>query len=174
MGRLLFAFRKRFASFYLRKIQYNSNPKKISTRTRLYGYLFKSMGRGCKIKSGCIIEDPHMISIGSNVSIQHSCYLSGYGGITIGDDSSLGNNTRIFTTEHPYTKGIPFREQPLEICPVAIGRNVITGSGVIILGGVHIGDNVIIGAGSVVSRDVPSNCIFAGNPARKIKDIVLE
>ena len=42
-------------------------------------------------------------------------------------------------------------------------------SGVIILGGVTIWDNVIVGAGSVVTKDIPSNCFVAGNPARIIK-----
>jgi acetyltransferase-like isoleucine patch superfamily enzyme len=50
-----------------------------------------------------------------------------------------------------------------------IGDNCILGIGAIILAGVRIGDNVVVGAGSVVTRDVPSNVIIAGNPARVIK-----
>lgn len=50
-----------------------------------------------------------------------------------------------------------------------IGKQSIIGYASIILPGVRIGDNVIVGAGSVVSRDVPSNCIVAGNPAKIIK-----
>lgn len=49
-----------------------------------------------------------------------------------------------------------------------IGNNVFIGMNSIILSGVKIGDNVIIGAGSVVSKDCPSNGVYAGNPARYI------
>lgn len=52
-----------------------------------------------------------------------------------------------------------------------IGKNVKLGASVIIIGDITIGDNVIVGAGSVVTRDVPNNCIVAGNPARLIKCI---
>ena len=50
-----------------------------------------------------------------------------------------------------------------------IGNQCIIGYASIILPGVRLGDNVIVGAGSVVSREVPSNCIVAGNPAKIIK-----
>lgn len=51
-----------------------------------------------------------------------------------------------------------------------IGNNVSLGANVTIIGNIHIGNNVKIGAGSVVVRDVPDNCVVAGNPARVIKD----
>ena len=41
----------------------------------------------------------------------------------------------------------------------------------LILGGITVGDNVIVGAGSVVVKDVPSNCVVAGNPAKVIKEL---
>lgn len=50
-----------------------------------------------------------------------------------------------------------------------IGDNVSCGASVTIIGGINIGNNVIIGAGSVVVKDVPDNCIVAGNPAKIIK-----
>ena len=50
-----------------------------------------------------------------------------------------------------------------------IGNNVTLGANVTIIGHVHIGNNVIVGAGSVVVKDVPDNCVVAGNPARIIK-----
>lgn len=50
-----------------------------------------------------------------------------------------------------------------------IGNKCFIGSKAIVLPGVTIGDEVIVGAGSVVTKDVPSNCIVAGNPARIIR-----
>lgn len=52
-----------------------------------------------------------------------------------------------------------------------IGDNVTIGANVVIIGGITIGDNVVVGAGSVVVKDVPENCIVAGNPAKIIKFI---
>lgn len=49
-----------------------------------------------------------------------------------------------------------------------IGQNVTIGANVVIIGDIRIGDNVIVGAGSVVTKDVPDNCVVAGNPARII------
>lgn len=50
-----------------------------------------------------------------------------------------------------------------------IGDNVSLGANVTIIGNVHIGNNVTVGAGSVVVKDVPDNCVVAGNPAHIIK-----
>jgi serine acetyltransferase len=54
-------------------------------------------------------------------------------------------------------------------CRPIIGNNVNIGANVVIIGDITIGDDVIIGAGSVVVKDIPNNCIIAGNPARIIK-----
>jgi carbonic anhydrase/acetyltransferase-like protein (isoleucine patch superfamily) len=54
---------------------------------------------------------------------------------------------------------------------VHIGNNVWIGDSVIVCKGVTIGDNSIIGAGSIVVRDVPPNCIAAGNPAKIVKHL---
>ena len=50
-----------------------------------------------------------------------------------------------------------------------IGDNVTLGANVVIIGGITIGNNVVVGAGSVVVKDVPDNCIVAGNPAKILK-----
>lgn len=55
--------------------------------------------------------------------------------------------------------------------PIVIGDNVFIGYGSIILPGVSIGSNVVIAAGSVVTRNVPSNSVYGGNPAAFIKNI---
>lgn len=50
-----------------------------------------------------------------------------------------------------------------------IGDWCVIGIGATVMAGVRIGDEVVVGAGSVVTKDVPSNCIVAGNPARIVR-----
>lgn len=64
------------------------------------------------------------------------------------------------------TIGSKGTDRPLEL-PI-IGNNVDFGANVTCIGGITIGDNAVIGAGSVVVKDVPTNAIVAGNPARVI------
>lgn len=63
-------------------------------------------------------------------------------------------------------KPVPYKTQP-----VVIGDDVWLGTNVIVLKGVNIGERSIIGAGSVVTHDIPSDCIAAGNPCKVIKKI---
>ena len=79
---------------------------------------------------------------------------------------SIGKN---FSCRHLTTVGNKI-DGDIENRPV-IGDNVYLGVNVTIIGPVHIGNNVIVGAGSVVVKDVPDNCVVAGNPARIIKSL---
>lgn len=54
-------------------------------------------------------------------------------------------------------------------CPTTIGNNVFIGANSVIMPGVTVSDNVIIGAGSIVTKDIPSDVIVAGNPAKIIR-----
>lgn len=73
---------------------------------------------------------------------------------------SIGKN---FGCIHCTTIGKAYGKAPV------IGDNVFLGCNVTIIGGVKIGNNVTVGAGSVVVKDVPDNCVVAGNPAKIIK-----
>lgn len=77
---------------------------------------------------------------------------------------SIGDN---FSFIHCTTIGNDKGKSPV------IGNNVSLGANVTIIGDVHIGNNVKVGAGSVVVKDVPDNCVVAGNPAKIIRKIEL-
>lgn len=66
---------------------------------------------------------------------------------------------------------IPYQKQG-EICKgIKIGKNVWVGGNCIITDGVTISDNAIIGAGSVVTKNIPANCLAVGVPAKVIKEL---
>ena len=90
--------------------------------------------------------------------------------MTIGDDAFIGPNVSIYTACHPIeAEKRRSRQEWAEA--VTIGNDVWIGGGVTIVPGVTIGDRVVIGAGSVVTKDIPSDCVAAGNPARIIKKL---
>lgn len=114
------------------------------------------------------------IVIGNNVGISQSSLIA-MSDIVIGDNVKIGGGTCIFTSDfHSLDPSIRRGDNDILNCkcaPVKIGDNVFIGARVIILKGVHIGNNSIIGAGSVVTRDIPENQIWGGNPAKFIRYI---
>ena len=78
----------------------------------------------------------------------------------------------ISSSNHNFkNSNIPFKQQGINLQKVTIGNNVWIGARVTILAGVKIGNNCIIGAGSVVIKNIDSNSIAIGSPAKKIKDL---
>jgi acetyltransferase-like isoleucine patch superfamily enzyme len=87
------------------------------------------------------------------------------GGIHIGANTLVAGGTVILSHDHCKRVG---NNQPY-IVDTYIGRNCFIAVGAIILPGINIGNEVIVGAGAVVTKDVPSNCVVAGNPAKIIR-----
>ena len=81
-------------------------------------------------------------------------------GIHIGEESYVASGAIVFT--HDFCRAIHKDTH--------IGKRCLIGANAIIMCGVTIGDEVIVGSNAIVTKDVPDNCIVAGNPAKIIKD----
>ena len=108
------------------------------------------------------------IQIGKNVFINHACSFLDLGGITIEDDVLIGPKVNLITENHPIN---PNNRKSLICKPIVIKKNAWIGAASTILPGVTIGENAVIAAGSVVTKNVPNNTMFAGIPAKFIKNI---
>jgi maltose O-acetyltransferase len=104
------------------------------------------------------------LKVGKNFTRLHGvildpshCWL-----ITIGDNVTMAPRVHILAHDASTFHFLGYTK----IGRVDIGNNVFIGSDTVVLPNVRIGDNVVIGSNSTVSRDVPSNCVVAGNPAR--------
>jgi maltose O-acetyltransferase len=104
--------------------------------------------------------------VGSNFSMQPDCFIDFSHCWLI----TIGNNVRLAPRVQLIAHDGSLRESTgrVKIGLIDIGNDVFIGNGAIVLLGVTIGCNSVIGAGSVVTKDVPSNSVVAGNPARFI------
>ena len=138
-------------------------------RNKCYKLVFMNMGYESNICDGVTIDYPHKISIGNRVSIHPYCWISGLGGITIGNFVAISSGTKIISFNHIFSStNIPIKDQSNIKLPVKIEDDVWIGANVIILGNVTIGKGSVIGAGSVVNKDIPDYSIAVGNPCKVI------
>jgi acetyltransferase-like isoleucine patch superfamily enzyme len=107
--------------------------------------------------------------IGRNVFVNQNCTFYDLGGIDIADEVMIGPNVSLITSGHPVE---PSRRRDFTIAkPIVIERNVWIAAGATIIGGVTVGENSVVAAGAVVTKNVPSNTLVGGNPARVIRSI---
>ncbi|WP_286295416.1 acyltransferase [Vibrio apostichopi] len=109
--------------------------------------------------------------IGNDVDFAKGVLVTTDGGLVIKDRVLIGYGTNILTSNHkiPNGKDKIFGAGHIKK-RVIIENDVWIGSNCVILPGVTIGEGSVVAAGSVVTKDIPSFCICAGVPAKKIKD----
>lgn len=116
------------------------------------------VGHGVKIWSNSVIDS--MADIGCNTRIHCNCYIAQC--CQVGNNVFIGPGTQLLNDKYPV------RTDPEAWEPVIVKDDAVIGGGVTILPGVTIGEGALIGGGAVVTKDVPTGEVWAGNPARKI------
>lgn len=115
------------------------------------------------------------LTIGDNARISNTA-ISCFEEIRIGENVFIGANVKIYDSDfHPITPEYRYGEgrdnSKAMKKSVVINDGAFVGAHSIILKGVHIGRNSVVGAGSVITRNIPDNEIWAGNPAKYIRSL---
>jgi maltose O-acetyltransferase len=148
---------------------YNTMPLTPDERTRVLSDLLEhQVGDNTKVVPPFHCDLGFNIKLGKNVLINYDCILLDTAEISVGDNTMIGPGSKIVTASHPIDAE-KRKDWSVSGRPVKIEEDVWIGAGVIVLPGVTVGARSIIGAGSVVTKDVPSDVIVAGNPARIIR-----
>lgn len=109
------------------------------------------------------------IHLGERVYFNFNCVVLDVCEVRVGDFTLFGPAVQLYTASHPLDAGRRRREEHGK--PIEIGSDCWIGGGVIVLPGVKIGSKSVVGAGSVVTRDIPSGVLAAGNPCRILREI---
>jgi acetyltransferase-like isoleucine patch superfamily enzyme len=121
-----------------------------------------TIGKNCNINCHVFIEND--VTIGNNVTIKPGVQI--WDGSRIGDDVFIGPNVTFTNDSFPRSKQYPTAFQL-----ITIKNGASIGANSTVLGGVTIGENAMVGAGSLVTKDIPNNELWYGNPAVFIKNI---
>jgi len=138
---------------------------KIFGLVNLYGCTI-----GDRSKIGSFVEIQKNAVIGSDCKISSHTFICE--GVHIADKVFVGHGVTFVNDLYPEAVGADGTMQTdadWEVVPTYVDERASIGSNSTILCGITIGQNAIIGAGSVVTKDVPSNQIWAGNPARFLR-----
>ena len=120
------------------------------------------IGDNCNINCQVFIEND--VKIGNNVTIKPGVQI--WDGLRIEDNVFIGPNVTFTNDRYPRSK-----QYPEEFQQTLIKKGASIGANATILGGITIGENALIGAGSVVTKDIPANELWVGNPAKKIRNL---
>lgn len=131
--------------------------------------LFPYIGEGSRVNIPLKGVRFYNVKIGCNVVVMDGCLMMAAGGITIEDNALIAANVQLISNNHDLYQRSIITCRPIRIC-----RNAWIGAGATILPGVTVGQNAVVGAGSVVTKDIPANEIWVGNPARFMKKIPIK
>jgi acetyltransferase-like isoleucine patch superfamily enzyme len=123
------------------------------------------LGHGCKIR----VHEGE-VSIGAKTVMGQECTISAFQHISIGRECIIADRVMLIDFDHGVVEvERPVRAQGIYKRDVRVGHNVWVGYGACFLRGTTVGDNCVVGTSTVVTKDVPSNAVVAGVPARLVR-----
>jgi maltose O-acetyltransferase len=149
--------------------EYNTTTENdYDRRNQIYDQLFGKRGEGLSIRAPFYCDYGKNIYMGNKVYMNFNCCILDCANVYIGDNTLFAPYVQVYAATHPTDpeerlKGVEGAKE------VRIGKNCWIGGGAIICPGVTIGDNTTIGAGSIVTKDIPANCVAVGNPCKVLK-----
>ncbi|MDD3303846.1 MAG: sugar O-acetyltransferase [Clostridia bacterium] len=149
----------------------NLLPSNKEKKESILKSLIGKIGEHFHIEPDFWCDYGYHIEIGENFYSNHHLVILDGAKVTFGHDVFIGPNCGFYTAGHP----LEYKERNIGLeyaKPITVGNNVWLGGNVTVLPGVAIADGAVIGAGSVVTKDIPSNVVAAGNPCRVIKEIM--
>lgn len=122
-------------------------------------------------KGFSVFNGHNNIFLGSHIFLVDSIINAGdnEGKVIIDDYVFFGHGVKILARSHDITKTGYERQITVIEKPIHIKSGAWIATNSTVLGGVTLGENCVVAAGSVVTKDVKSNCVVAGNPARIIR-----
>lgn len=140
-------------------------------RQAILEQLFGSLGEAVTVMPPLRCDYGDQVTVGARTFINYDCVMLSSAAIEIGESCQIAPRVQLLTATHPIDPRK--RRDSWEYAkPIKLGDNIWLGGGVIVCPGVTIGDNTVVGAGAVVTRDLPSDVIAIGNPARVHRPIV--
>ncbi len=173
-------------------IKFHFKNVKLGNDNHIYGKIFLRnkgqfiIGDNCTLKSGIYqnpvgtnhrliidVKNGGILTLGNNVGISN-CVIICFENISLEDNVMVGSSVQIYDSDHHslnLKKRLSEEDDDIKNKSVLLKNGCFIGANSIILKGVTVGENSIIGAGSVVTKDIPDNEIWAGNPAKFIRKL---
>lgn len=128
------------------------------------------VGADCVLDRHLTLEVIGSMSFGAGTIFGHHCTVGAKQSVVIGENCLIAEMVSIRDNDHVFSDPlVPYKIQGHSCEPVVLGDNVWLGTRVVVTKGVSIGSGAVVGAGSVVTSDIPAGAIFAGVPARLIR-----
>lgn len=149
----------------------------VSDRASFYGASRIQLGDNVRIDDFCVLSAGEGgIRLGSHIHIAvHACMI-GAGRITLGDFANVSSRVAIYSSSDDYSGAtmtnptVPDEYKDVDHADVHIGRHVVIGSGSVVLPGAVLEDGVAVGALSLMRGHCPAFGIYAGVPARRLRE----